>query len=240
MVHHSTQIRTYFFLKARSDLFFICSLRKWKSLAAGKILAARLFCHLGATLDDLFKRLPTYLPQLILAQRYLGLLAPGVVIIPHFLVAGGAGAAHLVAVAHLVVELLGFVGLQLLGVGQLDGNVLAGGAGFGVQHPLTVFGAAGEGHEQPVAAFTDGDRQVLGAHLYKFQKEQCGQRIACVERGGRNAAFFVFRKPLARRVVQEKTYVDNDEIKTPFAIIGVRSANCTNKQREVIQNERRK
>ena len=51
---------------------------------------------------------------------------------------------------------------------------------------------------------------------------------------------FVFRKPLARRVVQKKTYVDNGEIKTPFAIIGVRSANCTNKQREVIQSERRK
>ena len=48
-------------------------------------------------------------------------------------------------------------------------------------------------------------------------------------------ALFVFRKPLARRVVQKKTYVDNGEIKTPFAIIGVRSANCTNKQREVIQ-----
>ena len=47
--------------------------------------------------------------------------------------------------------------------------------------------------------------------------------------------FFVYRKPLARRVVQEKTYVDNEEIETPFAIIGVRSANCTNKQREVIQ-----
>ena len=30
-------------------------------------------------------------------------------------------------------------------------------------------------------------------------------------------------------------YVDHEEIKTPFAIIGVRSANCTSKQREVIQ-----
>ena len=46
--------------------------------------------------------------------------------------------------------------------------------------------------------------------------------------------FIVYRKPLARRVVPKKTYVD-DEIKTPFAIIGVRSGNCTNKQREVIQ-----
>ena len=45
----------------------------------------------------------------------------------------------------------------------------------------------------------------------------------------------VSRKPLARRVVPKKTYVDHGEIKTPFAIIGVRSANCTNKQREVIQ-----
>ena len=49
------------------------------------------------------------------------------------------------------------------------------------------------------------------------------------------SAFFVSRKPLARRVVPKKTNVDYDEIKTPFAIIGVRSANCTNKQREVIQ-----
>ena len=47
--------------------------------------------------------------------------------------------------------------------------------------------------------------------------------------------FLVFRKPLARRVVRKKTNVDHDGIKTPFAIIGVRSANCTNKQREVIQ-----
>ena len=49
------------------------------------------------------------------------------------------------------------------------------------------------------------------------------------------SALFVSRKPLARRVVPKKTYVDHGEIKTPFAIIGVRSANCTNKQREVIQ-----
>ena len=32
---------------------------------------------------------------------------------------------------------------------------------------------------------------------------------------------FVFRKPLARRVVRKKTNVDHDGIKTPFAIIGV-------------------
>ena len=48
-------------------------------------------------------------------------------------------------------------------------------------------------------------------------------------------AFFVYRKPLARRVVQKKTNVDNGKRKTPFAILGVRSANCTSKQREVIQ-----
>ena len=57
---------------------------------------------------------------------------------------------------------------------------------------------------------------------------RCKRYDACSE-------LFVYRKPLARRVVQEKTYVDNEEIETPFAIIGVRSANCTNKQREVIQ-----
>ena len=33
----------------------------------------------------------------------------------------------------------------------------------------------------------------------------------------------------------EEANVDNEEIETPFAIIEVRSANCTNKQREVIQ-----
>ena len=48
-------------------------------------------------------------------------------------------------------------------------------------------------------------------------------------------AFFVYRKPLARRVVQKKTNVDNGKRKTPFAILGVRSGNCTSKQREVIQ-----
>ena len=57
----------------------------------------------------------------------------------------GSGAAHLVAVAHLVVEFLGFVGLQFLGIGQLGGNVLAGGAGFRLQYPLAILGAAGPG-----------------------------------------------------------------------------------------------
>jgi hypothetical protein len=36
-------------------------------------------------------------------------------------------------------------------------------------------------------------------------------------------------------VVQKKTNVDNGKRKTPFAILEVRSANCTSKQREVIQ-----
>ena len=49
------------------------------------------------------------------------------------------------------------------------------------------------------------------------------------------AAFVVCRKPLARRVVQKKTNVDNGKRKTPFAILEVRSANCTSKQREVIR-----
>lgn len=115
--------------------------------------------------------LPAYLSQLVLAQRHLRLLAPGVIVISHFLVARGTGAAHLVTVTHFVVEFLGFVGFQLLGIGQLGSNILAGGAGFRGQYPLTILGAAGEGNKQPVAAFTDGNRQVLGAHLYEFQKE---------------------------------------------------------------------
>ena len=36
-------------------------------------------------------------------------------------------------------------------------------------------------------------------------------------------------------MVQKKTNVDNGKRKTPFAILEVRSANCTSKQREVIQ-----
>ena len=107
----------------------------------------------------------------MLTQRHLGLLAPRVVVIPHFLVTGGTGAAHLVAVAHLVVELLGFVGLQLLSIGQLGNNVFAGDAGFRVRHPLAMLGTAGEWDKQPVTAFADSDRQVLGTHLYKIQKE---------------------------------------------------------------------
>lgn len=46
------------------------------------------------------------------------------------------------------------------------------------------------------------------------------------------------KKPLARRVVQKKAYADDVEIGTPFAKIEVRSANCTRKAKEVIQNER--
>lgn len=48
-------------------------------------------------------------------------------------------------------------------------------------------------------------------------------------------SFFVKGKPLARRVVQEKASADDEERKTPFAIMRVRSGNCTKKQREVIQ-----
>ena len=70
------------------------------------------------------------------------------------------------------------------------------------------------------------------AGLTAYGSHEPYTRQGLLESGG---CFFVFRKPLARRVVQKKTYVDNGEIKTPFAIIGVRSANCTNKQREVIQ-----
>ena len=55
------------------------------------------------------------------------------------------------------------------------------------------------------------------------------------EYGKHIPSLFVYGKPLARRVIGKKTSVDHEEIKTPFAIIGVRSANCTNKQREVIQ-----
>lgn len=40
---------------------------------------------------------------------------------------------------------------------------------------------------------------------------------------------FVWRKPLARRVVQKKAYADDVDKKTPFAKIEVRSANCTTK-----------
>lgn len=46
---------------------------------------------------------------------------------------------------------------------------------------------------------------------------------------------FVKGKPLVRRVVQEKASADDEERKTPFAIMRVRSGNCTEKQREVIQ-----
>ena len=39
--------------------------------------------------------------------------------------------------------------------------------------------------------------------------------------------FFLYEKPLARPVVQRKPTGENEGIKTPFAIIEVRSANCT-------------
>lgn len=41
--------------------------------------------------------------------------------------------------------------------------------------------------------------------------------------------FFCIVKLLARRVVQKKAIADNVKIKTPFAIIKVRSANCIKK-----------
>ena len=50
-------------------------------------------------------------------------------------------------------------------------------------------------------------------------------------------AFSCIAKPLARRVVQKKAIADDVKIKTPFAIIKVRSANCIKKQKEDIQNE---
>lgn len=74
-------------------------------------------------------------------------------------------------VVHFVVEFLSFVGLQLLSIGQLGNNVFAGDAGFRVRHPLAMLGTAGEWDKQPVTAFADSDRQVLGTHLYKIQKE---------------------------------------------------------------------
>ena len=44
-------------------------------------------------------------------------------------------------------------------------------------------------------------------------------------------------KPLARRVVRRKVIAGDEGIKTPFAIMRVRSGNCTKKQREVIQGK---
>lgn len=46
---------------------------------------------------------------------------------------------------------------------------------------------------------------------------------------GRIPLIFVWRKPLARRVVEKKAYADDVDKKTPFAKIEVRSANCTTK-----------
>jgi len=47
--------------------------------------------------------------------------------------------------------------------------------------------------------------------------------------GGFHSLIFVWRKPLARRVVQKKAYADDVDKKTPFAKIEVRSGNCTTK-----------
>ena len=99
------------------------------------------------------------------------------------------------AVAHLVVEFLGFVGLQLLSIGQFGGNALAAGAGFRVQHSLTVFGAAGEGsNSQQQLSQTATGR--FWAHICTNPKKSSVSSVsACVECGGRNAAFFVAGGP---------------------------------------------
>ncbi|EJX02694.1 hypothetical protein EVA_09200 [gut metagenome] len=49
---------------------------------------------------------------------------------------------------------------------------------------------------------------------------------------------FVQRKLLARRVVQRKPYGDNAEIKTPFAKIKMRFANCIKQAKGDHSNER--
>ena len=41
-----------------------------------------------------------------------------------------------------------------------------------------------------------------------------------------SVVFYCDVKPLARRVVQKKAIAEDEEIKTPFAIIKKRSANC--------------
>lgn len=51
------------------------------------------------------------------------------------------------------------------------------------------------------------------------------------------AAVFVYRKPLARRVVQKKTIVDTEERKPPFAIMEERSASYTSKGRSFRVND---
>ena len=51
--------------------------------------------------------------------------------------------------------------------------------------------------------------------------------LASVPAGKRGQKLFVCRKPLARRVVPKKAAADDVEIKTPFARIKMRSANCT-------------
>ncbi len=71
--------------------------------------------------------------------------------------------------------------------------------------------------------------------LYQTWKNRKKRKQDNTRRPLFKAAFFVYRKPIARRVVQKKTNVDNGKRKTSFAILGVRSGNCTSKQREVIQ-----
>lgn len=52
--------------------------------------------------------------------------------------------------------------------------------------------------------------------------------VAPFIRTHRKVRSFCNAKPLARPVVQKKATADNEDKKTPFAIIEVRSANCTN------------
>lgn len=67
--------------------------------------------------NNTLKLVPVYLSQPILAQCHLSLLALAVVNVPPFLVTSSTGLAHLVAVVHLVVEFIGLVKLQFLGIG---------------------------------------------------------------------------------------------------------------------------
>ena len=59
--------------------------------------------------------------------------------------------------------------------------------------------------------------------------EQSPEQVVPAERNrGKNnfSLFLCDVKPLARRVVQKKAIAEDEEIKTPFAIIKKRSANC--------------
>ena len=66
------------------------------------------------------------------------------------------------------------------------------------------------------------------------QKElgQARKRIAELDR--------IFKRIYEDDIRFKRRLMSIMERKTPFAILGVRSGNCTSKQREVIENERRK